>query len=229
MPDVNIRASTEEIVQSPANRRTFLTQVATTSLGMATAALVVAADSTSAQAQSSDPLLGQPKASVLPGQSEADTGHTYPMAQPNAKTEKQLRMGIIGPAMLSLAASQIAVDKTTNKEAQEFANFELREAIAVTSVLKSLGTPVPPMDAMARATLAKIKATPKGEAFDKVYMTAQLANHEFLRDLAASYLTNSAGSKSMPEMHGRHLATLALSNFKEHVVHCKKILPTFGA
>ena len=79
------------------------------------------------------------------------------------------------------------------------------------------------MDANARATRARIEAARPGAAFDREYMTAQLANHEFLRDLAASYLTNSASATSMAEMHGRHLATLAQSTFKEHVVHCKRI------
>jgi predicted outer membrane protein len=79
------------------------------------------------------------------------------------------------------------------------------------------------MDATARATLAKIKAASKGAAFDKAYITAQLANHEFLRDLAESYLKNSAGRTSMAEMQGAALASLALSTFKEHVVYCKNI------
>lgn len=160
----------------------------------------------------------------MPKQPEADTGHKYPMMAPTARTEAQFRKGVLGPATLSLMVSEIGVDKTTAPEAKEFANFELREAIAVTTVLKSLKTPVPPMDKAARDTLAKIKATPKGPEFDKVFMTAQLANHEFLRDLAEVYLKNSAGHTSMAEMHGRHLATLALSTFKEHVVHCKNFL-----
>ncbi len=42
-------------------------------------------------------------------------------------------------------------------------------------------------------------------------------------DLAETYLKNSAGHTSMAEMHGRHLAPLALGTFKEHVVHCKNI------
>ena len=132
-------------------------------------------------------------------------------------------MGVIGPAMLSLVTSQLAVDKAKDPQAKEFANFELREAIAVTTVLRELRTPTPAPDANARATRAKIEAARAGDEFDREYMTAQLANHEFLRDLAASYLTNSAGASSMPEMHGRHLATLAQSTFKEHVVLAKRI------
>ena len=163
------------------------------------------------------------QAAPTPQQPEAETGRSYPMPRPNARTEMEFRMGVIGPAMLSLVTSQLAVDKTTDPQAKEFANFELREAIAVTTVLEQLRTPMPRPDANARATRAKIEGARKGADFDREYMTAQLANHEFLRDLAASYLTNSAGATSMPEMHGRHLATLAQSTFKEHVVHAKRI------
>ncbi|RYF49480.1 MAG: DUF4142 domain-containing protein, partial [Cytophagaceae bacterium] len=152
------------------NRRTLLSRVALAGAGLAALRL----------------LPSSAQAATMPKQPEADTGHNYPMAKPHAMTEADFRKGVIGPAMLSLAASQIAVDKATSPAALEFANFELREAIGVTTVLKEMKTPVPPMNALAKATLAKIKNTPKGAEFDKVYMTAQLANHEFLRDLANS-------------------------------------------
>ncbi|QEM17636.1 DUF4142 domain-containing protein [Mucilaginibacter rubeus] len=103
-------------------------------------------------------------------------------SDPMAANEKEFRMGVIGPAELSLATSQIAVSKATNKNVKEFAGFELGEAIAVIGVLKDLGTSVPPMDAKAKATLEKIKSTPAGLEFDKVYIKVQLENHEFLRD-----------------------------------------------
>ena len=204
---VNGEEKTEDSAQNGQSRRTFLGRVAMAGAGLAALRFAPSAD-----------------AAMMPKQPEADTGHNYPMARPNARNEAQFRKGVIGPAMLSLLTSQIAVDKATSPAAREFANFELREAIAVTKILKEMKTPVPPMDANARATLAKIKATPKGAAFDKVYMTAQLANHEFLRDLANSYLANSEGHMSMAEMHGRHLAMLTLGTFKEHVVHCKNFL-----
>jgi putative membrane protein len=144
-----------------------------------------------------------------------------------ASNEKEFRMGVIGPAELSLVTSQIAVTKATNKNAKEFAGFELEEALAVTGVLKDLGTPVPPMDAKAKATLEKIKSTPAGPEFDKIYIAAQLENHEFLRDLAASYI--SKGKLAGPaENQGRHLATLSLAVFKEHVAITQRILNELG-
>ncbi|RYE27371.1 MAG: DUF4142 domain-containing protein [Sphingobacteriaceae bacterium] len=147
---------------------------------------------------------------------------------PTAASEKEFRMKVLGPAELSLATSQIAVGKATQKNAKEFAGFELTEAIAVTGVLKDLGTPVPAMDAKAKATLAKIKTTPAGSAFDKAYIGAQLENHEFLRDLAQDYLGKGKMSGAA-EAQTRHLATLALAVFKEHVAITTRILHELGA
>ena len=141
------------------------------------------------------------------------------------KNEKEFRMGVIGPANLSLVTSQIAVDRATNANAKEFGGFELEEAKSVTAVLKDLDTPVPPMDAKAQATYDKIKAAAKGADFDRAYIAAQLENHEFLRDLAQYYLSNPAPAKSdMAEGQGRHLATLSLAVFKEHVAITKRIM-----
>ena len=140
------------------------------------------------------------------------------------RTAKQFAMGVIGPAELSLVTSQIAMERATNPMAKEFAGFEHTEAVAVTTVLKELGTPVPPMDAKAQATLEKIKAAPNGVACDRAYMPAQYENHEFLRDLATAYLKNSPpGTGEMAEKQGQHLATLALATFKEHVAITKRI------
>src|ERR1700753_2345510 len=66
---------------------------------------------------------------------------TSAAGEPVAHSEKAFRMGVIGPAELSLLTSQIAAQKAGNKNAKEFAGFELTEAIAVTTVLKDLGTP----------------------------------------------------------------------------------------
>lgn len=140
------------------------------------------------------------------------------------RTARQFATAVIGPAELSRVTSQLAVERARNPMAKEFAGFELEEAIAVTTVLKDLGTAVPPMDAKAQATLEKIKAAANGAAFDQAYISAQLGNHEFLRDLAMAYLRNSAANTTdMAEKHGRHLATLALATFKEHVAMTNRI------
>ncbi len=187
------------------SRRTFLSRVAAAGLGAAALGLAASV-----------------QAATKPEQPQAETGHNYPMAHPNAMTAKQFYMGVMGPATLSKITSEIAVDKATNAHAKEFANFELREAIAVTTVLSEMGTPTPPLNAVGKAILAKLKSS-DGAAFDKAYIMAQLSNHEFLRDHAAAYLANSNGHRSMEETHGRHLALLTLNEFKEHVVITKNI------
>lgn len=153
----------------------------------------------------------------------ADNNNIAISDTPTASTEKEFRMKVLGPAELSLATSQIAVSKSTNKNAKEFAGFELTEAIAVTGVLKDLGTAVPPMDAKAKATLEKIKTAAPGMNFDKAYISAQLENHEFLRDLAQNYVSKGK-QPGAAENQGRHLATLSLAVFKEHVAITKRIL-----
>ena len=140
------------------------------------------------------------------------------------RTSQQFSMSVIGPAQLSLVTSQIAVDRARKADAREFAGFELTEAIAVTTVLKQLGTQVPPMDAKSQATLDKIRAAASGVAFDRAYIDAQYENHVFLRDLATAYLANSPSNPSdMAEIHGRHLATLSLATFKEHTMITQRI------
>ena len=162
-------------------------------------------------------------------QSCTDEVSAAPMSGiPKAANEKEFREGVIGPAQLSLLTSQIAVDKATNRNAKEFAGFELTEAIAVLEVLKDLNTPIPAFDAEAQATLTKIQTTPAGLEFDKAYIQAQLKNHEFLRDLAMDYLQNAAGKTEPAEKEGRHLATLSLAVYKEHVAITRRILTELG-
>ena len=139
------------------------------------------------------------------------------------RTHTQFEMGVFGPAMLSLATSQIAVDRARKADAREFAGFELTEAVAVTTVLKQLGNTPPPLDAKAQATLDKIRSAAPGAAFDRAYIDAQYENHVFLRDLATAYLASAANTSDMMEMHGRHLATLALATFKEHTMITQRI------
>ena len=140
------------------------------------------------------------------------------------RTHQQFEMGVFGPAQLSLVTSQIAVDRARKADAREFAGFELTEAGAVTTVLKQLGNTAPPMDAKAQATLEKIRSAAAGQEFDRAYIDAQYENHVFLRDLATAYLANSSSDTSdMGEVHGRHLATLALATFKEHTMITRRI------
>lgn len=162
-------------------------------------------------------------------QSEADSGHDYPMPTPTAATAEQFYAGVIGPATLSVAASRLAVGKATDAETRQFANFELREAIAVTAVLDSLKVAAPPISAGGQGLLDKLKMTPAGTDFDRTYITAELANHELLHDLAENYLKSAIGPARTEELYGRYVATIVLTAFKEHVVLSKNIVHAMGA
>ena len=146
-----------------------------------------------------------------------------PMDFADIKTAPQFFSGVLGPAELSLSTSQIATEKATQRNAHEFAGFELGEAITVNMVLKDLGTAAPAIDSKGSTVIDKIKTAGKGESFDRAYIAFQLENHEFLRDLADGYLHNSTGASDPMEKHGRHLAMLMLAVFKEHVAICKRI------
>lgn len=147
-----------------------------------------------------------------------------PMANPADLMAPMDFYGSVLPrAELSLATSQIAVGMTTQKNALEFAGFELGEAVTVNMVLKDLGGMSPPMDADANAILDEFKAAKKGRAFDEAYIALQLKNHEELRDLADGFLHNTVGGTDADLKQGRHLATLMLAVFKEHVAICKRI------
>ena len=120
-----------------ANRRSFLKGATATGLGLAGLSLSAAG--------------------ITLAQDSPTTG-TDPGAQMmNPSNAKEFAMAVIGRAELSLVTSKIAVERASKADAKEFAGFELTEAIAVTTVLKELGTPVPTMTAKAKATLEKIK------------------------------------------------------------------------
>ena len=144
-------------------------------------------------------------------------------------TEELFRLGVIGPAELSLASSKLAVGKATQANAKEFAGFELTEAIAVTTVLQQLGTPVPAPDDKAKETMKMLSDAAQGPDFDKVYITAQLENHEFLRDHTEAFLKDGARRGDAASKHAMHLAELALATFKEHVAICTRIKGELGA
>ncbi len=145
-----------------------------------------------------------------------------PMNFAGVKTAPQFYVSVLGPAELSLATSQLAVEKAMQKDAHEFAGFELGEAITVNMVLKDIGAAAPAMTANGTATIQAMKSA-TGAAFDRTYIGFQLDNHEYLRDLADAYLHNSAGAADPTEKQGRHLAMLMLAVFKEHVAICKRI------
>ena len=187
-----------------ANRRSFLKGATAAGLGLAGLAALPAANSF---AQDSPTIGTDPGANMM-----------------NPRNVKEFSMAVISRAELSLVTSKIAVDRASKPDAKEFAGFELTEAIAITTVLKELGTPVPTMTPKAKATLEKIRNAATGPEFDKAYIHAQYDNHVELRDLTQSYLGQPAPPRSdMAESQGRHLGTVALATFKEHVIITHRI------
>lgn len=150
-----------------------------------------------------------------------DEDHS-PAATNSPVTAKDFRAGVMPRAQLSMQASKLAVDKATQKDAKEFAGWELMEAIAVINVLKDLGTPEAALSKEGQDFLTKLKGL-SGNEFDKTYMQAELSNHEFLRDLAKTYLNGSNGNSSGSDIETIHLANLALFAFTEHVGLSKRI------
>jgi len=130
-------------------------------------------------------------------------------------------VGVMPRALLSIQASQLAVHKAIQNNAREFAGFELMEAITVVKVLRELGIAQSPPDKEGEAFIETLK-TASGPGFDKLYMHAELSNHEFLRDLASQYLQNENNIPTA-EQEIKHIATIALFAFKEHVGMCKRI------
>lgn len=157
-----------------------------------------------------------------------------PMADPSMpgmmnaalpKNEMDYRRAIAPVAMLSLETSRLAVNKAVDPAVRQFASFELAEAIAATSVLRDMNTPMMPMSAMDREAISRAQNTPAGADFDRDYIARQRAAHIFLRDTATNYLATPLPRKAkMPEMHGRHLATLQMPAFIEHLTHTQNIL-----
>ena len=155
----------------------------------------------------------------------ATPARPMPPASPSdVKMAPQFYALVIPRAEMSLSTSTLGVERATNRNAHEFAGFELGEAITVNMVLKDILMGAPPADKAAEMALVeKMKGAAKGAAFDRAYIGFQLENHEYLRDLADTYLANSAGATDPAEKQGRHLAALMLAVFKEHVAICKRI------
>jgi len=76
----------------------------------------------------------------------------------DVKKAAQFYAGVLPRAEVSLATSQIAVEKAKQKNAHEFAGFELGEAITVNMVLKDIGATAPKMDDASMAMVDKIKS-----------------------------------------------------------------------
>ncbi len=131
-------------------------------------------------------------------------------------------MGVLGPAEASLTTSQLAVERATNKDAHEFAGFELGEAITVNEVLKDLGTKSA-LDTNATAAIAKIKGADEGRGLRPGLHRVPARQP---RVPAGSRGRLPAQQRGRDRSHGEAGAParlLMLAVFKEHVAICKRV------
>jgi len=143
-------------------------------------------------------------------------------------TEKEFNINLAVPVQFSLATSKIAAEKAVNKNVKEFAGFELAEATALTTVMKDLGTILPEMDIDSKATFAEIEGA-TGDQLDQLYIRAQVKNHRLLRNLAEDYLETAPVDKlDEAESHSKHLATILLVIFEEHIAVTERISNELG-
>jgi len=140
--------------------------------------------------------------------------------------EKELREGIMPRAQLSKAACEIALQKSLRKSVREFAGWELMEATTVIKVLQDAGTPLVSTSDNATSFLAHLESL-SGKAFEKEFIKAELSNHEFLRDLAKSFIDGYDEELTGKHEIG-HVANLALFAFTEHVGLCENIIAEIG-
>ena len=140
-----------------------------------------------------------------------------------ASTEAQYRTHLMGLGGMSLMASEIAVKKASSDKVKEFAEFEVSEQTAISSVLKDLKTPKPPMSAEDKAMMEKLQAA-SGADFDAAYVKGSLATHEKLKALGESYTGSATPAKAgAAEQEARHLATLTLPTIKQHIAQAKEL------
>ena len=143
-------------------------------------------------------------------------------------TELEFNNSLMAQVQLSLATSKIAVDKAANEFVKSFSGFELSETTALASVLKDSGTLIAPMEEETKNLFTEIESTETGTKFDLLYLEAQLKNHQQLRDLTEDYLNDApANNLDVVEVQGKHIATLVLPAFEEHINMIERLQKEF--
>jgi len=140
-----------------------------------------------------------------------------------AIAEAEFRSRLLQLGTRSLLTAQLAQANASNAKVKMFATFEAEEQKTIAMVLKEMNTPVLPPDATSQEALAKLKSA-SGAAFDTAFMKAQVDTHEALKTLTSSYISSAQGKNTMPDMHTRHLASLALATITEHTARAKSLL-----
>lgn len=154
-------------------------------------------------------------------QSRGPAPGTADMGKPEADHQQNtMRVG-----SLSLAASRIAVQKASNAQAKQFAQFEVAEQETIGEILKSMqGANITTgqgavtnaeaeahLDDKGKAALKKLQDAKAGAEFDKEYIKAQIDGHNELLNIQETYI---GSGKVREEVN---VAKLARGQIKEHL------------
>lgn len=151
-------------------------------------------------------LLGLTSAAAAP--LLASTARAASVATDNAYIGDTLQNG-----GFALAISQIALAKSKTAVVKTFATFEVIEQSAVGEALTNNTVPPPftPTKTQA-ATIAKLNAD--GGNFDYNYLSVSLTGHYVLLRIQEMFLASGA----TPEDNLTHIALLARSNIRQHII-----------
>lgn len=155
----------------------------------------------------------------------AQTRGPNPGSAEMGKAEEEHMQQTMRVGSLALATSRIAVEKTKNAQAKQFAQFEVAEQETIAEVLKSMqganvttGQGAAPnseaqanLDDKAKTTLKKLQDAKAGADFDREYIKAQIDGHNELLKVQEKYIQ---GGKVREQMN---VAKLARGQINEHL------------
>jgi putative membrane protein len=123
---------------------------------------------------------------------------------------------VAGANAFEIQSSELAQDRAQSSEVKSFAKQMITDHTKIgedfKSLLQSANIPLPPerLDAKQKAALLKLKKA-KGPAFDRAYMSAQLAGHKQAVALVGKY----AKSGRTPQF--KELAQKTLPTLEQHL------------
>jgi putative membrane protein len=141
--------------------------------------------------------------------------------------EKQHMDNTMRVGSLSLATSQLALEKAHNEYVKMFAEFEVAEQETIADIIKTMqgagsnattGQASPPtaiihdqLDAKGKQVLDKLKSVKAGEDFEREYISAQIDGHQELLKIQETYLKSGTVREEIS------VAKLARGQIKEHL------------
>ena len=144
--------------------------------------------------------------------------------------------GMVGA--LSLLQSKMAVEKASNADVKQFAEWEVAEQQTIADILKSMqddapdgaqGALQPPTDEEAMAMVdeegqAKLEELEglSGAEFDQAYVTANLEGHQKLLQIQEDYLEAGTNREHLS------VAKLARGQVTEHIAHLEELQSMVG-